>query len=112
MDKIQTGTFGTPLLEQFELTFGEYTRVELPPSLYLGKFIEDINQTERSVKEGVFMSGMFRRRPPTIKNYHLMDIHFNIPMIDANCLEARPGKSKFPGIKFGNDIKYELCNVE
>lgn len=112
VDEVVTGLCGTPLLERFELSFGEYTRVDMPPLLHLGKFIEDITQTEKSVKEGLWESGMIKKAPPSRKKYQLMDIYFIIPMIDANFLETRPPNklSRFPGVKFGNDTQYSTLN--
>ncbi len=112
VDEVITGSCGTPLLERFELSFGEYTRVDMPPDLDLGKFIEDITQTEKSVKEGLWASGMIKKAPPSRKKYQLMDIYFTIPMIDANFLETTPPNkmSKFPGVKFGNDTQYSTLN--
>lgn len=113
-DEIMTGRCGTPLLERFELTFGDYTKVDMPPLLHLGKFIEDITQTERSVREGLFASGMIKKSPQTKRKYQIMDIIFNVPMIDANFLEMERSYfykfSKFRGMKFGNHSQYSLMN--
>lgn len=45
-DEVVTGSCGTPLVERFELSFGDFTRVDMPPTLHLGKVIEDITLAE------------------------------------------------------------------
>ena len=111
-DEIVTGKCGTPLLERFELSFGDYMRVDFPPNLHLGKIIEDITSTEKSIKDGLVISGLIKKKPRCKKKYQLMDIHFTIPMMDANFLEARSFNqpSKFPRVMFGNDVHHSMIN--
>lgn len=86
-DEIVVGLCGTPLVERFEITIGGMANVSLPPTVHLGKIIEDINRTQRSTKDGLLYAGLSKETHHKKLRYQLMDISMKIPFLEAHFLE-------------------------
>ena len=101
-EEIVTGSCGTPLVEVVEIDAKESVTIDFPPELHLGKVIEDINTTLRTMNDGLVKSKLSKPKVAKKRKYQLMDISLVIPVLDVHFLESEVRqKTVTRSIRFG-----------
>ena len=101
-EEIVTGSCGTPLVEVVEINAKESVTIDFPPELHLGKVIEDINTTLRTMNDGLNKSKLSKPKVAKKRKYQLMDISLVIPVLDVHFLESEVRqKTVTRSIRFG-----------
>ena len=88
-DEIEVGFCGTALVEIVQIDAKECVTIDFPPELHLGKVIEDINITLRTMKDGLKKSKLVQSKHAKKRKYQLMDISLVIPVLDVHFLESQ-----------------------
>lgn len=102
-EEIVTGSCGTPLLETVEISADNKVVIDFPPELHLGKVIEDINTTLRTMEDGLAKARLSKMKTKKRRKYQLMDISLIIPVLDVHFLESveTPAENVLTFIKNG-----------